>query len=106
MAPILAAVATADVKQLPRRRTSAGKNLRLVGLFDDYFIWEEESGAAVIKLHQEHATVQIVHLAKNPGLLLKSAAPLLISYEPEQSAMPTHHLAIDALHSRFHLSHP
>ncbi len=77
-----------------------------MGLFDDYFIRKEESGAAVVKLHQEHATVQIVHLAKNPGLLLKPAAPLLIPYKSEQSAMPSHHLSIDAYHGRFHLSHP
>src|SRR6266849_4107138 len=76
------------------------------GLFHDYFVREEESGAAVVKLHQEHATVQIVHLAKDPGLLLKPAAPLMIPYKPDQSAMPPHHLGIDAFHGRFHLSHP
>jgi hypothetical protein len=30
----------------------------------------------------------------------------MIPYKPEQSAMPSHHLSIDAYHGRFHLSHP
>jgi len=103
---ILAALAPQAQIRPAATAPSAAKNPRPAGLFDDYFVREEESGAAVVKLHQEHATVQIVHLAKDPGLLLKPAAPLMIPYKPDQSAMPPHHLGIDAFHGRFHLSHP
>ncbi len=103
--PILAAVANRRRKLAPAATARVPPNPRPVGLFDDYFVREKESSAAVVKLHQEHATVQIVHLAKNPGLLLKSTAPLMIPYKPDQSAKPPHHLGIDAFHCRFHLSH-
>ena len=58
-------------------------------LLDDYFIREEECGGAVIKLHQVHAPVQIIHLTQDAWLFIESAAALVVAHGPLQLAMPS-----------------
>ena len=58
-------------------------------LLDDYFIRKEECGGAVVKLHQVHAPVQIIHLTQDAWLFTESAAPFVVAHRSLQLAMPS-----------------
>jgi len=56
---------------------------------DYYFVGKEERGGAVGKLHQVHATVQIVYLTQDAWLFAESAAPFVVTHGFLQLAMPS-----------------
>ena len=58
-------------------------------LLYDYFIRKEESGGAVIELHQIHAPVQIIDLTQDAWLFTESTATFVIAHRSLQLAMPS-----------------
>src|SRR5690242_12863409 len=78
---------------------------RAARLFDDYFIRKQESGRAVVELHEQHAAPEIIDRAQNARLFAKSAQPLMITYRLEQStAPPDHRLEICTFHAHYYPS--
>src|SRR5215469_9768058 len=53
-------------------------------LLDDYFIRKEECGGAVVKLHQVHASVQIIYFTQDAWLFTESAAPFVVAHRSLQ----------------------
>jgi hypothetical protein len=51
-------------------------------LLNDYFVREQERGAAVVKLHQVHVPPEVNQFAKDAWLFLETAQPLAIPYRP------------------------
>jgi hypothetical protein len=51
-------------------------------LFDDYFVWEEERSAAVVKPHQIYMPVEIIERAQDARLLVEVVQPMLIPNRP------------------------
>src|SRR6185437_15360648 len=60
-------------------------------LFDDHFVGKQKSRRAVVKLHQQHMTPEIIHRAQNARFFAKSAQPFMVSYRLEQTTTPPNH---------------
>jgi hypothetical protein len=56
-------------------------------LLDYYFVRKEKRGGAVVKLHQEHAPVEVIYLTQNAWLFAKSTAPFVVAHRFLEFAM-------------------
>lgn len=59
-------------------------------LLNDYLIWKEERCGAIVKLHQEHAPVQIIDLTQDAWLFTKSTAPFVVAHRFLQLAVSSY----------------
>jgi hypothetical protein len=60
-------------------------------LLEDHFVGKQESGRAVIELHQQHPTPQVIHRTQNARPFAVSALAFVVSHGNEQTATPSNY---------------